>query len=208
MRGHVSDEHMPSSGFKTKKALNLPFVLPRLCLNRLTLKAFNQFYFHLRKRNSLAQRVHYETFFYPLDHIQNWNRMYGPRGFYQYQCVVPRDVGDDAIQEMLQTIASFSEGSFLAVLKTFGARASLGMLSFPFEGVTLALDFPNKGQKTHRIFACLDKIVAEAKGRLYPAKDARMPRALFEAGYPRYAEFSKYRDPGMSSALSKRLMDE
>jgi hypothetical protein len=107
---------------------------------------------------------------------------------------------------MLREIARSGEGSFLAVLKTFGDRPSVGMLSFPQPGVTLALDFPNKGAQTLKLFERLDAIVREAGGRIYPAKDARMPRDLFEAGYPRLAEFLPYRDPGISSAMSRRLM--
>lgn len=132
--------------------------------------------------------------------------MYGPRGFYQYQSVVPRSVGKDAIQTMLNEIAKSGNGSFLAVLKTFGNRESVGMLSFPQPGVTLALDFPNRGAKTQKLFERLNSIVSEAGGRLYAAKDASMPRELFEAGYPRLAEFLKYRDQGISSAMSRRLI--
>ena len=97
-------------------------------------------------------------------------------------------------------------GSFLTVLKTFGDRPAVGMLSFPRDGATLALDFPNAGDRSRRLFDRLDAIVREAGGRLYPAKDARMPRDLFEAGYPRLQEFLRFRDPGISSALSRRLM--
>jgi hypothetical protein len=107
---------------------------------------------------------------------------------------------------MLKEISRSGEGSFLAVLKTFGNRQALGMMSFPQPGVTLALDFPNLGERTLKLFERLDAIVREAKGRIYLAKDARMPRDLFEAGYPRLAEFLKYRDPGISSALSRRLI--
>jgi hypothetical protein len=107
---------------------------------------------------------------------------------------------------MLKEIARSGDGSFLAVLKTFGNRQPVGMLSFPQPGVTLALDFPNHGERTHKLLERLDAIVHEAKGRIYLAKDARMPRELFEAGYPRLAEFMKYRDPGISSGLSRRLM--
>ena len=150
--------------------------------------------------------MHYEPFFYPLDNLLEWNRMYGPRGFYQYQSVVPVAQGRDAVQAMLQAISQSGEGSFLAVLKTFGDRAAPGMLSFPAPGVTLALDFPNRGERTLRLFQRLDAIVTEAGGRLYPAKDARMPRAMFESGYPRLPEFLPFRDPGISSAMSRRLM--
>ena len=92
-------------------------------------------------------------------------------------------------------------------MKTFGQRQPLGMLSFPQPGVTLALDFPNRGKQTLALFDRLDSIVREARGRIYLAKDARMPRDLFEAGYPRLGEFLKYRDPGIRSAMSKRLID-
>ena len=122
--------------------------------------------------------------------------MYGQRGFFQYQSVVPRDVGRDAVDAMLAEIARTGDGSFLAVLKTFGNRQPVGMLSFPQPGVTLALDFPNNGARTLRLFERLDAIVREARGRIYPAKDARMPRALFQAGYPRLGEFMHYRDLG------------
>ena len=132
--------------------------------------------------------------------------MYGPRGFFQYQSVVPREVGCDAVQAMLGEIARAGEGSFLAVLKTFGNREAVGMMSFPRPGVTLALDFPNRGDRTLKLFDRLNAIVREAGGRIYLAKDACMPRELFEAGYPRLSEFMQYRDPGISSALSRRLI--
>ena len=107
---------------------------------------------------------------------------------------------------MLKEIAKARDGSFLAVLKTFGNRQPIGMLSFPLPGLTLALDFPNYGNRTHSLFKRLDAIVRETGGRIYLAKDARMPRELFEAGYPLLNEFLKYRDPGISSGLSRRLM--
>ena len=188
------------------RKLTLPFVPPISLVNRLSLRAFNMAYFNMKKWGAGRGIVHYEPFFYPLDNLLEWNRIYGPKGFFQYQSVVPREVGRDAVQAMLGEIARAGDGSFLAVLKTFGNRQSVGMMSFPRPGVTLALDFPNKGGRTLKFFARLDAIVREAGGRIYPAKDARMPRDLFEAGYPRLAEFLQYRDPGISSALSRRLM--
>ena len=132
--------------------------------------------------------------------------MYGPRGFYQYQCVVPFQGGQQAIAALLAQIAGNGEGSFLAVLKTFGKCPSLGLLSFPLPGITLALDFPNLGEKTLRLFRQLDGIVDAAGGRIYPAKDARMPAHLFQSGYPDWERILPYRDPGISSAMSRRLM--
>jgi FAD/FMN-containing dehydrogenase len=181
-------------------------VPPVSLVNRLSLRPFNIAYYNLKKWQAGRAIAHYEPFFYPLDNLLEWNRMYGPKGFFQYQSVVPREVGQDAVQAMLKEIARSGDGSFLAVLKTFGNRQPIGMLSFPQPGVTLALDFPNHGARTLKLFARMDDIVREAGGRLYPAKDARMPRELFEAGYPRLNEFLKYRDPGISSGMSRRLM--
>lgn len=186
--------------------LRMPFVPPVSLVNALSLRPFNQFYYLLNTRRRGRTLTHYEPFFYPLDNLLDWNRMYGPRGFYQYQSVVPQDAGLEATKALLAEIARAGEGSFLAVLKTFGKREPLGMLSFPHAGVTLALDFPNRGERTRSLLARLDAIVLEARGRLYPAKDARMPRTLLEAGYPRLPEFLHYRDPGISSGLSRRLL--
>lgn len=186
------------------REFSMPFMPPVSLVNRLTLRPFNMAYFELQKRQAGRAIAHYEAFLYPLDKLLGWNRIYGPRGFFQYQSVVPRESG--AIQAMLGEIARSGEGSFLAVLKTFGNRQPPGMLSFPQPGVTLALDFTNRGASTLKLFKRLDAIVGEAGGRIYPAKDARMPRELFEAAYPRLSEFLKYRDPGISSAMSRRLM--
>jgi FAD/FMN-containing dehydrogenase len=184
----------------------MPFTPPVSLVNRLSLRLLNTAYYQLNRYRAGPAAAHYAGFFYPLDNLREWNRMYGPRGFYQYQSMVPRAAGDGAVAAMLDEIARAGDGSFLAVLKTFGARAAPGMLSFARPGVTLALDFPNAGARTARLFERLDAIVRAAGGRIYLAKDARMPRALFEAGYPRLDEFRAYRDPGISSALSRRLM--
>ncbi|MFC7436497.1 FAD-dependent oxidoreductase [Hydrogenophaga bisanensis] len=184
----------------------MPFTPPLSLVNRLSLRPFNWAYYHLKRQGAGRALAHYEPFNYPLDNLLEWNRMYGPRGFYQYQSVVPRTVGPDATKAMLREIARSGEGSFLAVLKTFGDRPSTGLLGFPRAGVTLALDFPNRGERTMRLFERLDAVVREAGGALYPAKDARMPRDMFEAGYPRLPEFLPFRDPGISSAMSRRLM--
>ena len=190
----------------TQKIRTMPIVPPVSLVNRVSLKPFNATYYALKKFNAGRATAHYQAFLHPLDNLLEWNRMYGPRGFFQYQSVVPREVGRDAVGAMLDAIAASGDGSFLAVLKTFGERDARGMLSFPRPGVTLALDFPNRGAITERLFERIDAIVRDAGGRIYPAKDARMPRDLFESGYPRLAEFARYRDPGISSAMSRRLM--
>jgi len=188
------------------RARRLPFTPPIPLVNGATLRAFNAAYFRIGAWRAGRKTAHYEPFFYPLDHLQDWNRLYGPAGFHQYQCVVPRDTGAAATAALLGEIARSRTGSFLAVLKTFGDRPSVGMLSFPMKGVTLALDFAHRGASTLALLSRLDRIVAEAGGRLYLAKDSRMPRSMFESGYPALPEFLAFRDPGISSAMSRRLM--
>jgi FAD/FMN-containing dehydrogenase len=190
-----------------KRHRRMPFVPPISLINRLSLRPLNTAYFNLKRWQTGLALAHVEPFNYPLDNLKDWNRMYGPRGFYQYQCVVPRSVGPDAMTAMLQAIQRSGQGSFLAVLKTFGQRTAPGLLSFPMPGVTLALDFPNRGDDTHHLMDRLDAIVREAKGRLYAAKDARMPKDLWVSGYPRLNEFLAFRDPGISSGFSRRVMD-
>jgi FAD/FMN-containing dehydrogenase len=193
---------------RKSRVMTFPFTPPVSLVNRLSLRPFNQLYFHLNQRRNTQQIAHYESFFYPLDNILEWNKMYGRKGFFQYQCVIPREIGYKALQALLTEISRCQEGSFLAVLKTFGERASPGLMSFVTPGVTLALDFANKGARTIALFKRLDDIVYNAGGRLYCAKNAYMSRELFEAGYPNLQEFLTFCDPGISSGLSRRLMGQ
>ncbi len=204
MRANHSQKNYDAS--PTQRELEMFFTPPFSLVNKMTLKPFNYLYRRLQKSKAGPSHAHYESFFYPLDNLADWNKMYGPRGFYQYQSVVPRDLGAEAVEDMLDEISKSGIGSFLAVLKTFGSPRPIGMLSFPKPGITLALDFPNQGDKTLKLFDRLDVIVKEAGGRLYPAKDARMSRSMFEAGYPRLNEFLAFRDAGISSAFSRRVM--
>ncbi|KAA3499070.1 FAD-binding oxidoreductase [Rhizobium rhizogenes] len=189
-------------------ALTMPFSLPSIAMNRFSIRAFNAAYFYRGSEKSGKTRTGIYPFFYPLDSIGRWNRMYGSRGMYQYQSVVPPSVQEDATNEMLKTISASGQGSFLAVLKTFGSLKSPGMLSFPREGTTLALDFPNRGETTLKLMARLDAIVMEAEGRLYPAKDGRMPAEIFQAGYPDWHLFSKHIDPGFRSGFWTRVTQD
>ncbi len=206
IRGNHMERALGDRPMPARHSVAIPFCPPFSLVNSLSLRVFNAAYFNIKKRRSGRRISHYEPFLYPLDHIAAWNRIYGSRGFYQYQCVLPRACGKEAVQSLLQEIAKGGDGSFLAVLKTFGDRPSPGMLSFVRPGVTLALDFPNKGARSLELFERLDCVIAEAGGRLYPAKDARMPDELFRVGYPELERFMAYRDPGISSALSRRLM--
>jgi FAD/FMN-containing dehydrogenase len=188
------------------RLFRMPIAPPFSMVNRLTLSLFNSFYFNTKKWNAGRSKAYYKEFLYPLDSLHDWNRMYGPKGFFQHQSLIPREAGHDAVIEMLDEIKASGDGSFLTVLKTFGKVQAVGMMSFPQPGVTLALDFPNKGARTIELFKRLDAIVRNANGRIYPAKDALMSRDMFEEGYPRLQEFLEFRDPGISSGLSRRLM--
>lgn len=181
----------------------VPIVPPVSLVNGVSLRAFNTAYWHkARDRRAL---MHHVPYFYPLDAIAHWNRIYGRAGFYQYQCVVPPSTMRDAIDVLLRRVARSGQGSFLAVLKTFGNRPSAGLLSFPRPGATLALDFPNRGSSTQRLFDDLDAVVREAGGALYPAKDARMPPRMFAAGYPEADRFEPFIDPGFGSDFWRRV---
>ncbi len=176
-----------------------PFAL----LGKPLLRGFNALYHHWPRPRSTT--VHYRSFFFPLDRIQHWNRLYGRAGFLQYQCVVPTADQREAIRALLQRVAAAGTGSFLAVLKAFGDRPSPGLLSFPMAGTTLALDFPMQGPRTERLLAELDAVVREAGGRLYPAKDARMAPADFQRAYPRWRRLQTAADPALASRFWERV---
>jgi FAD/FMN-containing dehydrogenase len=188
------------------KRFNFSLVPPVSIVNNITCSFFNRLYYYAATLRKGTGACHYEPFFYPLDTIKIWNFIYGPKGFYQYQFVVPFKDGLEAIQDIFAEIARSKMGSFLSVLKTFGQTPSPGLLSFPMEGITLSIDFPNHGEKTLRLFDVLDNIVYQAGGRLYPAKDARMSAGLFADTYPNLSKFLPFRDPGLSSQFSQRLM--
>lgn len=187
------------------KGPTMPIEAPSFALNPLTLRAFNALYYAKGRMDAGDSRVHYTQAFYPLDAIKRWNLLYGPRGFYQYQCVVPKAAALEAMTEILKRVAKSGEGSFLAVLKTLGEKPSPGLLSFPMPGVTLALDFRNRGQETLDLLAAFDAIVFEAGGRLYPAKDGRMSGAALRTGYPDLPRFTPHLDPALSSAFWRRI---
>lgn len=195
--GPLEPHHAPRKAMPTDRVDGL--------LNPLTLKLFNSAYHWLGRANSGRSVVHYEPFLYPLDSILHWNRLYGRKGFFQYQCVVPDAAGREPIRSLLAEIARSGEGSFLAVLKRFGERPSPGLLSFPQPGLTLALDFRNRGPRTFELLGRLDAIVTGAGGRLYPAKDLRLPREAFIRGYPRLQEFAGFVDPACQSEFWKRM---
>jgi L-gulonolactone oxidase len=168
---------------------------------------FNTAYLH-RPFALGIKRVHYEPFFFPLDAVANWNRMYGKRGFFQHQSAIPMAGAFEALRKLLELTAEFGEGSFLVVLKLFGDKPSPGLMSFPLPGATLALDFPNKGDSTRRLLDRMAEVVLAAGGRLYPAKDATMSGEAFRAGYPEWRELEAARDPAIMSDFWRRVTTE
>lgn len=189
-----------------KTVLGMPFTPPISLVNHLTLRVFNSLYYHRYRARASQTLAHYEGYFYPLDSIRNWNRIYGPDGLLQYQCVIPHGNERDVLDELLRRIATHGTGSFLAVLKRFGSNQSTGMLSFPRPGVTLALDFPNSGGATFRFLDRLDDVVRDAGGAVYPAKDARMSGSNFKRFFPGWERFQTYVDPRFSSSFWRRVM--
>ncbi|KPF81106.1 hypothetical protein IP70_24580 [alpha proteobacterium AAP38] len=212
---HVGEAALPT-GAKPPRSmagpprLRVPIDIPGWVLNGWTVQAFNALYYrYSRPGNAL---IHYQQFFYPLDAFGDWNRLYGRRGFVQYQCVVPMAGGREAILQLLDRIAAAGTGSFLAVLKQFGTGSAAGqggLLSFPMPGYTLAVDFPAT-TATFALMRDMDHIVADTGGRLYLAKDARMSVDLMSGCYPdvsRFREICRTVDPDhrYGSLLSERL---
>lgn len=184
--------------------LSVPLTPPISLINNLSLRVFNEVYWRKQPVQPRVNRISYEPFFYPLDRILHWNRIYGRKGFQQYQCVIPEGVAQEAIDELLRTIATSGQGSFLAVLKRCGDIASPGLLSFPLAGTSLALDFPQASDLAS-LFLKLNEIVRAAGGRLYPAKDAHMSASDFRQGYPAWERLEALRDPTLMSRFWKRV---
>ncbi len=180
---------------------------PRISVvNHASLRPFNAVYWRKLGLSGRQKRIgSYAPVLYPLDTIGSWNRLYGLRGFYQFQCAIPAAASRDALNELLQTISNAGDGSMLAVLKMFGPLPSPGLLSFPMAGATLALDFPNRGERTVKLLKRLEEIVMHGNGRIYPAKDSVMSAEAFRRGYPELEKFVTYRDPALSSGFARRM---
>jgi len=204
----IRGRHAESGGLAVHRAprLTVPLDAPGGLLNAATIAAFNTLYRH-RPFVLGAKRVHYDPFFFPLDAVAGWNRLYGRRGFFQHQSAVPLAGAFETLRKLLQLTAEFAQGSFLVVLKLFGDQPSPGLLSFPLPGATLALDFPNKGARTRRLLDRMADVVLAAGGRLYPAKDATMSGAAFRAGYPAWRTLEAQRDPAVMSDFWRRVTE-
>ena len=200
----TNESALAKEAFGKQPKLSIPFDMPGWLLSPLFMKAFNTLYYNKQLMKRRRHQQHFDPFFYPLDGIGDWNRLYGKRGFFQYQFVLP-DKHRDVLPQIFELIAKSNQASCLAVLKKFGEQPSPGMLSFPRPGITLALDFANRGQATHRLFTKLDECIAKVGGRLYPAKDGHMQADFFKSGYPEWRTFSSFIDPKFSSSFWERV---
>jgi FAD/FMN-containing dehydrogenase len=207
IRGNHSPAQWNSTPFfSANKKRTVPFDFPNFVLNPLSVLAFNQLYYRKQIRKSVSSVVHYDPFFYPLDAIHHWNRIYGRTGFLQYQFVVPYQKDRGAtVRRILEKISAKGSASFLTVMKIFGQIPSLGMMSFPKPGITVALDFRLSDQSIFKLLDQLDEIVLDADGAVYPAKDARMSSRAFQIFYPDMQKFSNYIDPKFSSSFWRRI---
>ncbi|WP_246162347.1 FAD-binding oxidoreductase [Roseovarius faecimaris] len=192
---------------KPKKMRSVPVYLPALTLNRYSLSAFNSLYYWIGSRKRGDRIVDWKSYFYPLDSIAGWNKIYGRKGFVQFQCVLPLESSESGLTALLAEIASAGTGSFLSVLKRFGKQS--GAFSFPMEGYTLALDFPVNA-KVFALLDRLDRITIEHGGRFYLAKDSRMRSETLHASDERIGDFQTMRESReftahFRSAQSERL---
>jgi FAD/FMN-containing dehydrogenase len=204
-RGNHADIAVPAPArAKGTSFMRVPFDAPAFLLNRITVGAFNSLYFQMQSRAAAKGLILFEPFFYPLDAVSDWNRIYGRRGFLQYQCVLPY-AANGAIEEIFRLIKHSRLAPFLAILKTFGEMVSPGILYFPRPGITLALDFPFLGEVTLKLFDELDGITRSAHGAVYPAKDARMSAQSFQTYFPQWKNFASYIDPQFSSSFWRRV---
>ena len=189
-----------------KPKLVFPIELPGFALNKLSIAAFNSVFFHKQMKKHVITKQDYEPFFYPLDAVLHWNRMYGKRGLVQFQFALPWETSVEGTTAILQEITKSGLASFLAVLKTFGDVPSHGMMSFPLSGFMFALDFPIKPGVTFPLMQRLGDMTKEYGGRLYSAKDACMTPDQFQTFYPQWEKFARYKDPAITSGFWERVV--
>ncbi len=192
----------------TAPKLVFPVELPGWALNSTTVGLFNTLFFNKQIKSRVTALQDYEPFFYPLDAVLKWNKMYGKRGLLQFQYAIPWENARQGTVSILREVAKSGLASFLAVLKAFGDVPSPGMMSFPKPGITLALDFPIKPDVSFRLFDRLAEMTYELGGRLYPAKDARMTAQQYQAFYPQWERFARYKDPAITSSFWERVVGE
>ena len=184
----------------------MPVDAPRWLLGRWSAKTFNALYYRANAlRTASRQTIPLWQFFFPLDAVNGWNRAYGKRGFVQYQFVVPTAVARETVPRIVAHLREANVASYLAVIKTFGDLPSPGLMSFPMAGTTVALDIPAPGLQDLRALDRADAMVADAGGRVYPAKDRRMAATMFQRFFPQWRELEAARDPALSSSFWRRV---
>jgi FAD/FMN-containing dehydrogenase len=185
--------------------LVFPFDAPGFALNHTTVSIFNTLFFNKQMKPRVHALQDYEPFFYPLDKVLHWNRMYGKSGLLQFQYAIPWESAREGTIAILHEVANSGLASFLAVLKAFGDVPSPGLMSFPQPGITLALDFPIKADVTFPLFERLADMTRDFGGRLYPAKDAAMTASQFQTFYPQWEQLARFRDPMLTSSFWERV---
>lgn len=207
---HFAADHLPQeelagrSRFPERSSPRQLRVTPAISMvNRLSTRILNAGYWQRSRNQHMVQSLY--PFFWPLDGLADWNRFYGPAGFFQFQCVVPHGAESDTIAALLRTCPLYRQVPAMAVLKRFADRPAPGVLSFARAGTTLALDFPNRGPETRRLLGELESISLTAGGAIYPAKDATISAAGFVASFPRLDQFTRHKDPQFSSSMWRRV---
>ncbi|MCR4267738.1 FAD-binding oxidoreductase [Nitratireductor sp. ZSWI3] len=203
---HAAANHVGGPPFRPagKRRLAVPLRPPVSLINRWSLALFNRAFAWQKGRAEGLRRSSYESYFFPLDAVRHWNRLYGPRGLLQHQSVVPFEAARSVVPAMLEEARRAGQASFLTVLKRFGEVPSPGLMSFPRPGYTLTLDFSNAGAATGALLERLDRMTVEAGGAVNPYKDARMGAELFDASFARWREVEALRDPAFLSDFWRR----
>ena len=187
---HTKIKNSTKLTLHSQKEWNIPFFFPTFALNYLSMKIFNTIFYNKQVRSDRSTIIHYDPYFYPLDSIGSWNRVYGRKGFLQYQFVVPFDGGQDIMRSFLKKTSERGMLSFLSILKTLGNESG-GLLSFPKPGYTLALDIPLKNKNIIGFLSGLTKEITRGGGRIYLAKDAIISKDDFNYMYPKFKDFKR-----------------
>ena len=212
LRGRwASAAEAPPHPPRPKRRPVVPFVLPGWVIDRWSVRSFNALYFHAHRPRLRSGIVHPESFLYPLDVIRHWNRLYGPRGFTQYQCVLPESAGPGAARRFLELLTRRGGASMLCVIKDCGDEGA-GLLSFPCRGTSIALDIPVR-DGTQSLVDALNELVIAEGGRIYLAKDAFTRPEHFRAMEPRLPEWTRIRrrwdaEGRLRSAQSVRILGD
>jgi FAD/FMN-containing dehydrogenase len=204
VRANTASAANGTNGRRARR-LELPASIPPPLFNRLSIRALNLAYYHSHVRPLTRRLEHYESFLFPQDGLHPSNGIYGRQGVWSYQCLIPLSAARAAVPEILRRVSLPGDQSWGTVLKVFGERGAPGLLSFTGAGISVTLGFPNWGPRCLRILGDLDRIVLDAHGKLYPAKDARMPPEVFQRAFPAWEDFARWVDPRFSSRFWQRV---